>query len=138
MPLRDSRCWIDYTKRASKIVRVLRYLARSYGVSEATIRCARPGIRDFAERVLRNIRRRLVDHSGLMLAARITLPHFSVSSAMSLPNSAGESSSTSPPRSASYWGRQEQRWKHKRAARVGYLAGRGLSVQAPRGPPAAR
>ena len=30
------------------------------------------------------------NHSGLMLAARITLPHFSVSSAMSVPNSAGE------------------------------------------------
>ena len=30
------------------------------------------------------------DYSGLMLAARITLPHFSVSSAMSLPKSAGE------------------------------------------------
>src|SRR5262249_49409049 len=29
------------------------------------------------------------DHSGLMLAARITLPHFSVSEARSLPNSAG-------------------------------------------------
>ena len=29
-------------------------------------------------------------HSALMLAARITLPHFSVSSAMSLPKSAGE------------------------------------------------
>src|SRR5262245_41656366 len=41
------------------------------------------------------------DHSALMLAARITLPHFSVSSAMSLPKSAGESASTSPPRSAS-------------------------------------
>src|SRR5499426_1987620 len=41
------------------------------------------------------------DHSGLMLAARMTLPHFSVSSAMSLPNSPGESASTSPPRSAS-------------------------------------
>ena len=34
--------------------------------------------------------RRDCDHSGLMLAARITLPHFSVSSAMSLPKSAGE------------------------------------------------
>ena len=33
-------------------------------------------------------------HSGLMLAARITLPHFSVSSAMSLPKSAGEPAST--------------------------------------------
>ena len=36
-----------------------------------------------------------------MLAARITLPHFSVSSAMSLPKSAGEPASTVPPRSAS-------------------------------------
>ena len=41
------------------------------------------------------------DHSGLMLAARITLPHFSVSSAMSLPKSAGEPASTVPPKSAS-------------------------------------
>src|SRR5207247_2248748 len=40
-------------------------------------------------------------HSALMLRARMTLPHFSVSSAMSLPKSAGESASTSPPRSAS-------------------------------------
>jgi hypothetical protein len=38
-------------------------------------------------------------HSGLMLAARITLPHFSVSSAMSLPKSAGEPGRTVPPRS---------------------------------------
>src|SRR5262249_30701894 len=40
-------------------------------------------------------------HSALMLAARITLPHFSVSSAMSLPKSAGEPASAVPPRSAS-------------------------------------
>src|SRR5262249_11254879 len=57
--------------------------------------------REFAERALRNIGSRLPRHSGLMLAARITLPHFSVSSAMSLAKSAGESASTSPPRSAS-------------------------------------
>src|SRR5262249_10330897 len=38
--------------------------------------------------------------SGLMLAALITLLHFSVSSAISFPNSAGESASTAPPRSA--------------------------------------
>src|SRR5262249_41448768 len=37
---------------------------------------------------------------GLMLAARITLAHFSVSSAMSLPKSAGEPASTVPPRLA--------------------------------------
>src|SRR5262245_9074644 len=41
------------------------------------------------------------DHSGLILAARITWPHFSVSAAINLPKSAGESASTSPPRSAS-------------------------------------
>src|SRR5262249_61375280 len=43
----------------------------------------------FAERVLRNIGSGLPRQSGLMLAARITLPHFSVSSATSFPNSAG-------------------------------------------------
>jgi hypothetical protein len=32
-----------------------------------------------------NIGRDRADHSTLMLAARITLPHFSISSAMSLP-----------------------------------------------------
>src|SRR5499426_4220956 len=40
-------------------------------------------------------------HSGLMLAARITLPHFSVSSAMSLPNSAGVIGIGAPPSSTS-------------------------------------
>src|SRR5262245_18331062 len=40
-------------------------------------------------------------HSGLMFAARITLAHFSVSSAISLPKSAGEPGSIVPPRSAS-------------------------------------
>jgi hypothetical protein len=40
------------------------------------------------------------DHSGLMPVNFTTLPHFSVSSAISL-KSAGESASTSPPRSAS-------------------------------------
>ena len=41
------------------------------------------------------------DHSALMLAARITLPHFSVSSAISLAKSADEPGSTVAPRSAS-------------------------------------
>src|SRR6266540_68779 len=40
-------------------------------------------------------------HSGLMFAVRITLAHFSVSSAKSLPKSAGEPPSTVPSRSAS-------------------------------------
>src|SRR6267154_5423186 len=39
--------------------------------------------------------------SALMLAARITFPHFCVSSAISLPKSAAEPDSTMPPRSAS-------------------------------------
>src|SRR5207253_4692223 len=39
------------------------------------------------------------DHSGLMLAARITLPHFSVSAAMSVAKSAVEPESTEPLRS---------------------------------------
>ena len=39
----------------------------------------------FAERDVRNVSER-AGHAGLMLAARITLPHFSVSSAMSLLN----------------------------------------------------
>src|SRR5215831_12797768 len=37
---------------------------------------------------------------GLMLAARITLPHFSVSSAISLPNWTGDPGNGVPPRSA--------------------------------------
>jgi hypothetical protein len=41
------------------------------------------------------------DYSGLMLAARITLPHFSVSSAMCLAKSAGELANTVTPRSSS-------------------------------------
>src|SRR5215475_4584401 len=36
-------------------------------------------------------------HCALMLAARTTLPHFSVSSAMSLPKSAGEPAIAMPP-----------------------------------------
>jgi hypothetical protein len=44
--------------------------------------------RDFAGRVLRNIGRR-TGYSGLMLAARITLAHFSVSLTRKFANSAG-------------------------------------------------
>src|SRR5262245_25324152 len=53
----------------------------------------------FAERNVMECLGRL-DHSGLMLAARITLPHFSVSSAMSLPESAGVPDNALPPTSA--------------------------------------
>ena len=41
------------------------------------------------------------DYSGLIFVARIKLPHFSVSSATSLPNPAGEPGSAVPPNSAS-------------------------------------
>src|SRR6516164_42541 len=58
--------------------------------------------RALAERELWNNKPRAHrPHCTLMLAARITLPHFSVSSAMSLPKSAGEPASTTPPNSAS-------------------------------------
>src|SRR5262245_7814129 len=55
----------------------------------------------FAERDLWEFRRDSGQtHSALMFAARITLAHFSVSSAMSLPKSAGEPASALPPDSA--------------------------------------
>jgi hypothetical protein len=38
-----------------------------------------------------------VPHDSLLILYLITLPHFSVSSAISLPNSAGEPTSTVPP-----------------------------------------
>src|SRR5262245_1409936 len=41
------------------------------------------------------------DQSALMLVARITLPHFSVSWAINLPKSAGDSTNGVPPKSAS-------------------------------------
>ena len=53
----------------------------------------------FAERDLWNMSSRL-DHSGFAPANFTTLPHFSVSSAISLPKSAGEPGSTVPPWSA--------------------------------------
>src|SRR5262249_11276199 len=42
------------------------------------------------------------DHSALMLAARTTLPHFSVSSAINLAKSAAEPARMVPPRSRSW------------------------------------
>src|SRR5262249_41278000 len=55
----------------------------------------------FAERDLWNVGATMTAYSALMLAARITLPHFSVSSAISFPNSAGDNASTVPPKVAS-------------------------------------
>jgi hypothetical protein len=71
-------------------------VARVYSAA-ASIRCGSPvsrladGISDTPNGILWNIDPRADRlYSALMLAARITLPHFSVSSAMSLPKSAGE------------------------------------------------
>ncbi len=73
-------------------------------------------------------------YSALMLAAQITLPHFSVLSAMSLPKSAGESASASPPRSASrasIWSESNPaprdsrapKWRHHQAVLLAQDAG---------------
>src|SRR5262249_56704879 len=63
-------------------------------VPQADIRNAAPAIRRTGFMEYRV-------HSGLMPANLITLPHFSVSSAMSLPKSAGETTSGVPPKSES-------------------------------------
>src|SRR5262249_52375634 len=55
----------------------------------------------FAERTLWKICRERTDQSALTPANFTTSPHFSVSSAISLPKSAGDPASTVPPKSAS-------------------------------------
>src|ERR1043166_6035879 len=65
---------------------------------------------DFARSDLTTARRKFMEdrssdgqrHSALMLAARITLPHFSVSSSISFRKSAGEPARIMPPRSVSW------------------------------------
>jgi hypothetical protein len=56
------------------------------------------------------------DQSGLIFAARITLPHFSVSSAMSFPKSAGEPASTVLP------------WSESRALNLGSASAALISL----------
>ena len=56
---------------------------------------------EFGYRDLRKFRRGRADYSALMPANLITLVHFSVSSAMNFPKSAGEPANGAPPRSAS-------------------------------------
>src|SRR5262245_55105834 len=92
---------------------------------------ARLGHPLFAERALRNIWRDRADHSALILAARITLAHFSVSSAISLPKSAGEPAITVPPRSAS----RALSWGSARAALISLLSLMTISAGVPVGPP---
>src|SRR5262245_19944626 len=60
-----------------------------------------PPLRNNGRQTVHFRRCRTLDHSALMLAARITLPHFSVSSTMRLLKSAGEPDITLPPSSAS-------------------------------------
>src|SRR5215475_10138715 len=69
---------------------------------EQTAGCERSAcLGGFAERPLWNVRRRRAPaYSTLMLAARITLAHFSVCSAMNLANSTDELGNTAAPRSA--------------------------------------
>ena len=55
-------------------------------------------VRDFAERKVMETHAGSPDHSGLMLAARITLLHFSTSSAMYFLKSADEPESTIAPK----------------------------------------
>src|SRR5262249_55963555 len=58
--------------------------------------------RDFARRALWNVGATADQRqSALMLRARMTLPHFSVSSTMNFPKSAGKTANTVPPRSVS-------------------------------------
>jgi hypothetical protein len=56
---------------------------------------AQQGVVRLAERDLWNVQS--ADHSALMPANLVTLPHFSVSSAMSFPMSAGKPASSSAP-----------------------------------------
>jgi predicted TIM-barrel fold metal-dependent hydrolase len=68
------------------------------------LRVAGPACENFRHDGARALLQRRVSslaHSGLMPAARTTLPHFSVSSEISLPNSAGEPGIGSPPMAAS-------------------------------------
>ena len=58
---------------------------------------ASPGQVELPERLQVAAPSALTRHSGLMSAVRITLAHFSVSSKMSLPKSAGGARSAAPP-----------------------------------------
>src|SRR5262249_12413906 len=64
--------------------RRLRWLWRQHGATHSTHSIDQGAHRPFAERALRNIG----PQSAVRLAARITLPHFSVSSATNFPNAA--------------------------------------------------
>src|ERR1700730_19323089 len=70
-------------------------------------------------------------YSGLMFAVLITLPHFSVSSTMSLANSAGDIGIGSPPRSAS----RSLSWRSASPALIALLSLLTISAGVPFGAP---
>src|SRR5262245_52461444 len=70
-------------------------------------------------------------HCGLMFAARITLPHFSVSSVMTLPRSAGVPGNGVLPRSA----KRAFSLGSARPALISMLSCRMISVDVPCGAP---
>src|SRR5262249_35340422 len=76
-------------------------------------------------------RRRAEHYSALMLADLITLPHFSVSSAMSLPKSAGVNASVVTPKSA----RRALNFGFARAALISLLSLSTISIGVPFGAP---
>src|SRR5262245_10026499 len=89
----------DLGSRIGSFLRVLFVARRARSAYEAALPFLHPPP-GFAERGLRNVDPAANEpHSALMLRARITLPHFSVSSAMHLAKSAGEPANTATPRS---------------------------------------
>src|SRR5262249_3190310 len=76
-------------------------------------------------------RRRAEHYSALMLADLITLPHFSVSSAMSLPKSAGVNASVVTAKSA----RRALNFGFARAALISLLSLSTISIGVPFGAP---
>src|SRR6266478_6512052 len=74
---------------------------------------------------------RISPYSALMLAARITLPHFAISSAISFPKSAGEPASALPPD----WAIRALVLGSARAALISRLSLSMISAGVPGGPP---
>jgi hypothetical protein len=79
------KCWpmsLMGQTRPSRDLRDMSVLPSISAVRRMAAMCQQRSLPPFAERVLRNIGSGLPRQSALMLAARITLPHFSVSAAI--------------------------------------------------------
>src|SRR5215470_17100477 len=95
------------------------------GAAQHAINVSEPlGRSDFAERNVMECLVGAADHSGLMLAARITLRHFSVSLTMKVSKSAEEPANIALPRSE----RRACTWGSARIALISLLS---LSMIAP-------